>query len=164
MLMSCPRCGGCTLEKGKAMHFSKDERPRGAVGYPLDRDKLAQVIVDKYEMREWHTCKPLSSVLVYGKDKRWAIVNDEGVGREAEDYDATSNVDFILERPGDKPGQSFINGDVIGLTWNEVEQCRIPDAEVVDLADFIRAFGYRLHHNHSLWYTFTQAFSELETV
>jgi len=146
------------------MHFSKDERPRGAVGYPLDSDKLTQVILSKYDMKEWHTVKPLTSVLVYGKDKQWAIVNTEGVGREAEDYDDESPVDFMLERPGDKSTSKYISGDCIGLTWNEVEQCRVPDAELVDLADFIREFGYRLHHNHQLWYSFTQAFSELETV
>ena len=153
-----------TLEKGKAMHFSKDERPRGAVGYPLDSDKLAQVILSKYDMREWHTVRPLDSVLVYGKGKRWAVVNYEGVGIGAEDYDATSVVDFSLERPGDSDNSKFIWGDSIELTWNEVEQCRVPNAEVVDLADFIRAFGYRLHRNHQIWYHFTQAFSELETV
>ena len=146
------------------MHFSKDERPRGAVGYPLDSDKLTQAILSKYDMQEWHTVRPLDSVLVYGTDKRWAVVNDEGVGREAKDYDDTSTVYFRLERPADKPNSGFISSDAIELTWNEVEQCRVPDAEVVDLADFIRAFGYRLHRNHQIWYHFTEAFSELETV
>tara|TARA_R110000822_G_C15234936_1_gene485730 strand:+ start:79 stop:519 length:441 start_codon:yes stop_codon:yes gene_type:complete len=146
------------------MYHSKDERPRGAVGYPLDSDKLAQVILTKYDMREWHTVKPLTSVLVYGTDKSWAIVNTEGVGREAEDYDTHSVVDFSLERPGNSDTSKFISGDSIELTWNEVEQCRVPNAEIVDLADFIRAFGYRLHRNHQIWYRFTQAFSELETV
>lgn len=162
--ISMPTNRRATLEKGKAMSYSKYERPRGAVGYPLDSDKLTQAILSKYDMQEWHTVKPLSSVLVYGKDRRWAIVNTEGVGREAKDYDDTSLVDFVLERPADKPGSSFISGDAVGLTWNEVEQCRVPDAEVVDLADFIRTFGYRLDNNHSLWYHFTEAFSELETV
>jgi hypothetical protein len=61
-------------------------------------------------------------VLVYGKDKRWAIVNTEGVGIEAEDYDANSFVDFSLERPGASETSKYISGDAIELTWNEVEQ------------------------------------------
>jgi hypothetical protein len=140
------------------------ERKRGAFGYPLDTDKLARVILEHYDMGRWHTVKPWESVLVYGSNKRWAIVNTEGVGIEAEDYDAKSFVDFTLERPGDTETSKWISNDAIELTWNEVEQCRVPDAEVVDLADFIRTFGYRLERNHQIWYQFTQAFSELETV
>ena len=142
----------------------KDERPRGAVGYPLDSAKLTQVILSHYDMGKWHTVRPLESVLVYGTDKRWAIVNTEGVGREAEDYDAMSFVDFTLARPGNSDNSQFISSDGIELTFNEVEQCRVPDAEVVDLADFIRTFGARLDNNHYLWYRFADAFSELATV
>jgi len=144
--------------------MTRNDRQRGAFGYPLDSDKLAQAILDKYDMGEWHTVRPMTSVLVYGKDKRWAIVNAEGVGVEAEDYDSESVVYFLLSRPGNKEGSSVGTGDAIELTWNEVEQCRVPDAEVVDLADFIRTFGARLERNHYLWYRFTEAFSELETV
>lgn len=141
--------------------MTRNNRERRALGYLLDSDKLARVILDKYDMGKWHTVKPYASALVYGDGQQWAIVNDEGVGSVAADFDSKSVVYFGLSRPGDKPGVSrYISGDSIELTWQQIDYCRT--GEPVDLADFIRTFGARLENNHAIWYRFAD--KDLATV
>jgi len=142
------------------------ERKRGAYGYPLSQEKLIQVILDNYEMGKWHEVRPYEAVLVYGKGQEWSVVNTEGVGVEAKNYDDTVVVWFGLSRPAE--GQDGViawhSGDSIELTFNQVEQCRDPQGQEIDLADFIRTFGERLERNHRLWWSFCQAFDEIELV
>jgi hypothetical protein len=136
-----------------------NDRERGAIGYLLDSDKLARVILNKYDMREWHTVTPYRSVLVYGQDRQWGIVNEEGVGTVAPDYDGTSVIYFGLSRPSDKSKTSqYISGDAIEVTWQQIDHCRT--GEPIDLADFIRTFGWRLDNNHSIWYGFADKMLE----
>ena len=146
--MPCPRGGGCTLEKGKAMR--SNNRQRGALGYLLDSDKLAKHIRFATGSKFWEwEIEPYKAALVYGEGKSWAVVNTEGVGDEADDYDQSVVVNFGLSR-GDEFHMII---QEVKLPWSVIDQCRT--GEPIDLADHIRAFGYRLHNNHAIWYRFS---------
>lgn len=121
-------------------------RPRGAFGYPLDSavlaQKLRQVVNPDTPLDNWHALK---SVLVYGDGKSWAVVNTEGVGAYADDYDGQADVWFV-----------YAHGrlDCDKLSFTDVHDALVAGAAPVDLADFIRVFGDRLDSNHALWFNF----------
>lgn len=153
MLVPCPRCGGCTLEKGKAMRGN--DRDRGATGYVLDTDKLTAVLrqmTDIDNAQAWG-----NPVLVYGEGKSWAVVNTEGVGGKADDYDTPARVWWDRDL-GDDYFAGYLNDDLV--SFNDIQKC-VTD-ELVDLADHIRIFGDRLDNNHAIWYGFAD--KDLATV
>ena len=123
-----------------------NDRPRGAMGYPLDSEKLKlklrEAINPDTPIDQWHA---LTAVLVYGDDKSWAVVNTEGVGSYADDYDGGADVWF-----------SYAHGrlDCEKLSFTDVQDALTVNAAPVDLADFIRTFGARLDNNHALWFNF----------
>ena len=144
---------GVTLEKGKAM--TSNYRERGAIGYVLDTDKLTEVmrqVTGTDNARPWG--RP---VLVYGQDKSWAVVNTEGVGGKADDYDTPARVWWEREL-GEDLFEAWINDDLV--PFNDIQKC-VTD-EQVDLADHIRTFGARLDNNHAIWYEFAD--TDLATV
>ena len=123
-----------------------NNRPRGAIGYPLDSAvlarKLREVINPDTPLDNWHALK---AVLVYGDEKSWAVVNTEGVGSYAEDYDGSADVWHTYAH-----GRMYCEK----LAFTDVHEALDVNAAPVDLADFIRSFGDRLDSNHSLWFNF----------
>jgi len=152
-LTPCPPTGGHTLEKGKAM--TRNDRQRGATGYVLDTDKLTAVlrrVTGIENAKAWG-----NPVLVYGEGKSWAVVNTEGVGGKADDYDTPARVWWDRDR-GDDYFDARLSDDVV--PFNDIQEC-VTD-ELVDLADHIRTFGARLDNNHAIWYGFAD--KDLATV
>ena len=125
-----------------------NNRNRGAIGYVLDSNKLAKALRDIINPAvEAEKFEPLQSVLVFGEGTQWAVVNYEGVGGIATDYDEEARVYFTYD-------QGFLI-DSEKLPWNIVTECRDMTEQPVDLADFIRTFGARLDNNHAIWYRFS---------
>jgi hypothetical protein len=131
-----------------------NNRKRGALAYPLNRVRLAKALRDTINpMAEAEKFEPMESALIFGEDKKWAIVNTEGVGGFADDYDEEARVYFTYD-------DGFMI-DSEKLPWEVVNDC-LDDVPAIDLADFIRVFGSRLETNHHIWYRFAMA-GELET-
>ena len=127
--------------------MTRNDRERGATGYVLDSNKLAQAIRDAVKPdASADDFPPLQSVLVFGEGTKWAIVNYEGVGNFADDYDAKPHAYYCY-----KGGFQI---ESVPLTWDVVTECRDMTEPPVDLADFIRTFGDRLDNNHAIWYRF----------
>lgn len=143
------------LEKGKAM--TRYNRQRGALGYLLDTNKLAQAIREVLGSKDWEwDIEPYKAALVYGEGTKWAVVNDEGVGSRADDYDQTVTINYGLSKESDENENArtiniFIQ--TVELPWSVIDQCRT--GEPIDLADHVRTFGHRLDNNHAIWYRFS---------
>ena len=134
-----------TLEKGKTMR--SNDRPHGATGYVLDTDKLTIALRNITGINTAQTWG--NPVLVYGEDKSWAVVNTEGVGGKADDYDKPARVWFDRETP---EGYISVQLEDELVSFDYIQWC-VTD-ELVDLADHIRSFGARLDNNHAIWYGF----------
>ena len=127
--------------------MTSNKRERGALGYVLDKDKLTEALrrvtgIDTAQA--WG-----NPVLVYGEDKSWAVVNTEGVGGKADDYDTPARVWFDRVTP---EGYISVQLEDELVPFNDIQEC-VTD-EQVDLADHIREFGARLDNNHAIWYEF----------
>lgn len=136
--------------------MERNNRQRGALGYVLDTDKLTAVLrrvtgIDTAQA--WG-----NPVLVYGEDKSWAVVNTEGVGGKADDYDSPARVWFDRVTP-----EGYISAQLEDelVPFDDIESC-VYTNEPVDLADHIRTFGSRLDNNHAIWYGFAD--KDLATV
>jgi hypothetical protein len=126
-----------------------ERRPKGALAYPLNSAELASIIEDDLRKQGYElngTIEVYPSALVYGSDTNWAVVNSEGVGSLAVDYDATVTVHFSI-------GAYDMLIREHEFRFHEIEGAMLNNN--VDLADFIRVFGDRLDSNHSLWYGFS---------
>jgi hypothetical protein len=147
-----------TLEKGKAMR--SNNRQRGALGYLLDSDKLTKHIRFATGSKHWdYDIEPYTAALVYGEGTSWAVVNDEGVGDSADDYDGTVTINYGLSKEPDESDDPNVIRvfnifvQEVKLPWSVIDQCRT--GEPIDLADHIRTFGARLDNNHAIWYRFS---------
>jgi hypothetical protein len=135
--------------------MTSNNRQRGATGYVLDTDKLTKALrrvtgIDTAQI--WG-----NPVLVYGEDKSWAVVNTEGVGGTADDYDKPARVWFDRETP---EGYISVQLEDELVPFNVIQEC--VTGEQVDLADHVRTFGARLDNNHAIWYGFAD--KDLATV
>ena len=125
-----------------------NERKRGATGYVLDTDKLTKVLrqltgVDNAQA--WG-----NPVLVYGEDgSSWGVVNTEGVGGEAGNYDKPARV-WWDRATAEGYFDARLCSDLV--SFNDIQSC--VTGESVDLADHIRTFGARLENNYYIWYEF----------
>ena len=125
-------------------------RPKGALAYPLNSAELASIIEDDLRKQGYEpngTIDVYPSALVYGSDTNWAVVNSEGVGSQAVDYDGTVVVSFSIG------AYDMLIRDH-EFSFHEIEGALL--GTNVDLAEFIRVFGDRLDSNHSLWYSFSE--------
>jgi hypothetical protein len=127
--------------------MTSNNRQRGALGYVLDTDKLTKVlrqVTGVENAQAWG-----NPVLVYGEGESWAVVNTEGVGGVADNYDKPARVwwDRNLEEPY---FDARLGDDLV--PFNDIQSC--VTGESVDLADHIRTFGSRLENNHAIWYEF----------
>jgi hypothetical protein len=157
-LSTMPTNRRATLEKGKAMR--SNNRQRGALGYLLDSDKLTKHIRFATGSKHWdYDIEPYTAALVYGEGTSWAVVNDEGVGDSADDYDGTVTINYGLSKEPDESDDPNVIRvfnifvQEVKLPWSVIDQCRT--GEPIDLADHIRTFGYRLDNNHAIWYRFS---------
>jgi len=139
----------------KQMKGRDTMRNKGALVYTLDQQEvafnIAHALWRKYRDQTNQNLqfyidgvKPLESGLVYGDGKAWALVNTEGVGSYAEDYNHTVEAWY-----------SFYGGEyqATELEFTDVDSAVTGQTE--DLSEFIRTFGDRLENNFDSWYSFS---------
>ena len=127
--------------------MSKEERKRGATGYVLDADKLTKVlrqVTGVENAQAWG-----NPVLVYGEGESWAVVNTEGVGGVADNYDKPARV-WWDRATAEGFWDARLSDDLV--PFNDIQSC--VTGKSVDLADHIRTFGSRLENNYAIWYEF----------
>jgi len=135
-------------------------RPKGAMGSLLDVDKLGSLVRRLSGDDRAVACFG-RYVVVYGKGQKWAVVNTEGVGVEAADYDSPSVVWWRVEYEPetDENGRTFQRMDMaakeVNVSINDIHEC--VTGESIDLADHVRIFGDRLDVNHDDWWWFVKA-------
>jgi hypothetical protein len=145
--------GGLLREKEETM--TRNNRERGATGYVLDTDKLTKAlrrITGVENAQAWG-----NPVLVYGEGESWAVVNTEGVGGVADNYDKPARVWWDRDL-GDGYFDARLGDDLV--PFNDIQSC--VTGESADLADHVRTFGARLDNNHAIWYEFAD--KDLATV
>lgn len=134
---------------------SNSLRPRGVLGYILDNGILKDAITDAMLLRPYFAnhsreevaqrITPMATVaILHDHSTEWAVINSEGVGHFA-DKDGTARVYFWLDA-------NYM--DSVELDLPTIDGCM--DGGHVDIADFIRTFGDRLHANHYAWYSWAR--------
>ena len=130
-------------------------RNTGALVYTLDQQELAFNIAHalwrKYRDQtgkdlQFYTdgVQPLESGLVYGDAQSWGLVNTEGVGSTADDYNHTVEVWY-----------SFYGGEYQATELEFIDVDSAVTGRTEDLSEFIRTFGARLENNFDSWYAFS---------
>lgn len=121
------------------------ERQRGAIAFQLEPAALleagrAQLAIEHPDSRaELLTNGPLPQMLFAVNRGEIAIVNNEGVGRIADQQD---NIEVTFTY-----GLQYLN-----LTLSLEAIAHATTEERIDLADGIRTFGSRLDGNHHRWF------------
>jgi len=131
------------------MNTRMDNRTKGYVGSRVSGKKLADIANKLYSVQygDASTCTVDDFLFVELKKKdafgnpRYAIVCDEGVGWEQDEY-GTIPVPTNNGRMSHFSGRVHISVDVI-------KEC-LTD-ELIDIAEFVRVFGDRLDNNVALW-------------
>jgi len=136
-------------------------RPTGTIAYLLNAEMIAHDVKHRLSATaqplpcDSSACRidilkqftPFATALVFGTDKRWALVNTEGVGNFADDYDAKASIYSWLQ-----------GGDNTALTPLGFDQVQSAlTGESMDLSEFIRTFGNRLDSNHWGWHNWAMA-------